>query len=233
MNVHGSSVLALIAFELRRRMGEPATLIAGVALLGVLVIGHVEYWSALPPRPSDDRMFGYGYIAAILAVLRFGLGEDRRLGLGEYLTVNLVSPARYLAARLLTGGIIVVCVGAAACLLALLLSGFEWVYAVWYTLLFTLVAGMFLPFVLLVELIVETRFAGLVVFIGFIIALMVLEPFFGVRQVTAWLGLEVSRFAFGSLGPLALRAGLAAAVLATVVVAAALRDRGRAGVARG
>lgn len=233
MSLHRSSVLALVVFELRRRLGEPATLIAGVALLGILVIGHVEYWGALPPRPSDDRMFGYGYIAAILAVLRFGVGEDRRLGLGEFLTVNLVSPASYLAARLLTGASVVLCVGAAAFILALLLSGLEWVYAVWYTLLFTLVSWMFLPFVLLVELVVETRFAGIVVFIGFFISLMVLEPFFGVRQVTTWLGFETSRFAFGSLGPLALRAALAVAVLATFVVVTALRDRGKARAMQG
>lgn len=206
-------ILAFTCFELTRRVREPATWLAAAMLFGLLLLGHLEYWNALPPRPDDARMFGYAFIAAAVALVRFGFAEDRAAALDTYFCANLIAPGWYVAAKLLAGAVLVLGLGAASFILALALSGLELHYAAWYATLFTLIAWMLLPAVLLVEQVVETRFAALVVMLGFLITAMALEPFHGAAQVVEWAGLDVRRFEFATLGPLAARAGVATASL--------------------
>lgn len=219
-------IRAVIAFELRRRLREPATVIGLLVLFGILLVGHVEYWQALPPRPEEDRMFGYAFVGAMLAVLRFGLAEDRQLAFDEFLAGNLISPRRYLAAKLLTGIIVLLGVAATAFVLALALSGFEFTYAAWYTLLLTLAIWAFLPAVLVAEAVADTRFVAIVVFIIFFISIMVTESFYGAQNLIIWLGYDVERYAFKSLGGLALRALLATGLLLALAPLMQRRIRG-------
>lgn len=220
------SILILTAFELRKRLREPATILAGLILFSVLLLGHINYWQTLPPRPADDRMFGYAFIGAALLLLRFGVAEDRQLALDVFLTSNLISPARYFTSKLLTGITILLAIAVSAFVFAFALSGLDIRYAAWYMLLFTLAAWIFLPAILLIETLTDIRLAAPAALVAFIILIMVLSPTYGTPRVVGWLGLDIERFNLQTLGPLTVRAAVATGLLVALAPLTLRRLRG-------
>jgi len=201
-----SAVVAIARFEIREQWRSRAAWIAAIGFIVLLAAGHWSYWTTLPPRPDDDRLFGHAYLLAAIALLRFGTSRDHELGFDEYLVTNLTTPARYLAGKLLAACASLAALGGIAFAAALALSLGEWRYAVWYTVLFTLVSQLFLPAVLLAELLFRTRLPAAVVFFGFVVALAVARAVSSPMVLVTALGLDTERFAFETLAPLARRA---------------------------
>lgn len=204
---------AVATFELRRMGRSRSTILGILAFAALLAIGHWSYWKALPPRPEDDRLFGYAYVAAMILCLRFGLADDRATRFDRFLGDNLISPIRLLAGKLQAVAAFLLLFGAYAFTLALAFSTGEWVYAWWYVLRFTLTAWVFLPIVVLVEVAMDMRYPVAVVLTGFMILMVAADPLVGVETVTDALGLRAKRFQFGTLTPLTGRAILATGAL--------------------
>lgn len=222
-------ILGVATLQLRSIWRSPGARIAVVAFVVLLAIGHGVYWSALPPRAADDRMFGWAYLTAMFALLRFGLAEDRTRGFDEFLVINLVTPARYVAGKLLAAVTTIAAFAAGAFVLAYALGGADWEYAAWYTTLFTLVAWVYLPAVLIVELAIATRYPAAFVFVAFAAGLTIARAFTGTESIVAALGFDVERFAYASLGPLARRALVSMWLLVLLYPVCRLRLLGRAG----
>lgn len=225
-------VAALAAFELRRLARSPGALAGAAGFVLVLAVGHAVYWSALPPRPADDRMFGWAYLIGAFGLLRFGLAEDRELSFDECLVVNLTTPARYLAGKLLAVAAALVAYGAGAFLAASAFGAGDWRFAAWYAVLFTLVAWLFLPGLLLVELVAGTRYPAAALFVAFAAALAVARAVSSPMVVVEALGLDVERFDWSSLAPLAGRALVSSWLLVLLYPLSRLRLTGRAAWSR-
>src|SRR5690606_7631714 len=184
-------VRALAAVELRRMMRAPGTLVGVVGFLILLAVGHWSYWTTLPPRPEDDRLFVWAYIVAMCGMLRFGLAEDRELAIDEYLVPNLISPLRYALSKLLATTAMLGVFGAGAFACAAAASAADLQYAAWYTVLMTLVVWMLLPALLLVEICIDTRYPALFVLLAFVATLIVGRLMLGPVAIVRLLGLDV------------------------------------------
>lgn len=220
---------AVAVFELRQLVRARSTALGVASFFLLLALGHWAYWSARPPRPMDDRLFGYAYIAAMAFSLRLGLAADRERALDEYLVTNFVAPACYIGGKLLAAAAYLAAFGACAFAAALLLSAGEWTYALWYTLLFSLVAWVFLPAILLIELATDTRAPAAAAFVGFVVALVAVRQLYGAPVLVDALGLRVERFAFDTLAPLAARALAVPGILALLYPLCRWRLLGAAG----
>ncbi|HEX7119540.1 MAG TPA: hypothetical protein VF212_12170 [Longimicrobiales bacterium] len=229
MGFVAAPVRAVAAFELRRLARSPGAWLGVLAFVALLGVGHWSYWTALPPRPADDRLFGWGYILAMCGILRFGFAEDRELVLDEFLVANLVTPARYALGKLVAVAAVLAVFGAGAFLWACLLGAGDAAYAMWYTALFTLVALLFLPAVALVELAIDTRYPAAFVFVAFVAVLVIGHAVAGPAVVVAALGLDVERLIYASLLPLAGRVLVSAWLLLLLYPLCRLRLVGRAG----
>ena len=206
MRILPAAVTAIADFELRRRLRSRASLVGAIGFLLVLAAGHYLYWTAPPPRPEDSRLFGDAFALFIIAAAHLGISDDRMHGVDTFLVGNLVSPARYVAGKILGAFAFLVILTAGAAFVAAALSLGDIAYATWYPLQYALMAWMCVPLLLLVELVMETRNAGAVVLILFFTTLFTLVHFHGAVRVTTWFGLRTTPMEFGSLGPLAMRA---------------------------
>lgn len=222
-------VRALAAVELRRMMRAPGTLVGVAGFLVLLAVGHWSYWTSLPPRPEDDRLFVWAYIVAMCGMLRFGLAEDRELGIDEYLVPNLVPPFRYALSKLLATVAMLGIFGAGAFICAAAASVGDLQYAAWYTVLMTLVVWMLLPVLLLVEICIDTRYPALFVLLVFVATLIVGRLMLGPVAIVQLLGLDVQRYVYASLGPLGVRALVSGWLLVVLYPLCRLRLVGRAG----
>jgi hypothetical protein len=225
---HGR-VRALVGVELRRIARAPGTAVGVVGFLVLLAVGHWSYWTTLPPRPEDDHLFVWAYIIAMCGMLRFGFAEDRELDLDEYLVTNLVSPLRYVLSKLLAVAAMLGVFGAGAFACAAAASAGDLQYAAWYTVLMTLVTWMSLPALLLIELAIDSRYPAIFVLMAFAATLVAGRLVFGSLVIVEALGLDIERYAYASLAPLAVRAAVAAWLLVVLYPLCRLRLVGRAG----
>jgi hypothetical protein len=202
-------VRSLAAFELRRIARSRTTLLAGFLFAAVLALGQ---WAGArsSSRGQPDGMFGYAYLLVAFLTLRFRLATDRETCLDEYLTANFVSPGQYLTGKVIALAGYLLALGVYAFGVAAAMSWGDIRYALWYAVLFTLVAWVFAPLVGLVEALVATRVPAIVVALAFVSAAVVMmalgsEP----EPLLDLFGLHVQRFEYGSLGPLTVRATVA------------------------
>lgn len=195
----------LAELELRRLVRSRSTWTAVAIFSLFLAAGHFGYWRSAPPRPADDRLFVYGYLAYFLLVFRFGLAADRESGFGEYLLANFLSPGRYALGKTLAALLSLLGFATCAVALALALSLGDSRYAVWYAARLTLSAWLLAPLVLAAELLVDTRMPGVVAAIALVFVLLAAETVGGAERLVHVLGLDSQRLRFETLVPLILR----------------------------
>lgn len=213
MRILPADVTAIASFELRRRFRSRATLVGAVGFVLVLAAGHYLYWTAPPPRPEDSRLFGDAFVLFLAAAAHLGIADDRMRGTDTFLVGNFVAPWRYLAGKIVGAFAFLVLASAGAAAVAAALSLGDLAYATWYPAEFALTAWMCLPLLLLVELFLETRNGSAVVLVIYFTILFTLTHFYGALRVTGWFGIRTTPLDFGTLGPLAVRALGATALL--------------------
>lgn len=201
--------VAVARLELVRARHTPATFVALLCFTAVLALGHWLYWRALPPRPEDDRLLVHAFILAATIGLRFGIASDRAQGSELFLVGNLVGPAAYFFGKLtaLLASLLVLTVS--ALVTATILSAGDWNHALWYSLTSALAVCLFIPILLLVESVMETRFPGAAAFVLFVVITLTASITFGTKPLVEFLGLDMERLDYRSLLPLAGRAAAA------------------------
>lgn len=218
---------AIAALELTRLVRTPATIIALVGFVAILLVGHWQHWRTLPPRPDDDRLFGYAFLIAAMVGLRFGFSHDRVRGSDRLLIGNLVEPAGFFLGKVAALVIALAALTIFAFVTGGLISVGDWGFALWYSALFTLVIWLFAPVLLLAELVLDTRYPGPAVFVFFVLTVTVATFTIGVPRFVELMGFGVERFDFSTLAPLTWRAPIAAALLALLYPLWRLRTLGR------
>ena len=210
MNWNCVSTLTFV--ELKRRARSFRTAAAFVLFLAVLGVGSWFYWQALPPRPQDDRLFGDAYVLAALVALHAGIARDRRFYFDAFLANNILAPRELYTSKLCAT---VLCLLAASCctfVVALAMSAGDVEYSAWYSIVLCLVALLFLPAVLLSELLLEIEYPVAIVALAFTALLSVAGRASGARRILDALALAGERFDYSNLSRLALRAFIAVAV---------------------
>ncbi len=205
-------VHALASLELIRIARSPATIIALASFTILLAIGHWLHWRALPPRPDDDRLFGYAFLVAVMIGLRFGFASDRESGTEQLLIGNLIRPATYFFGKAAALLITLLAFMTYAGITSGLLSVGDWSYSLWYALLFALVIWLFTPLMLLFELALDTRYPGPAVFVTFVIMITIARFTIGIQPLIDLLAFDRARLDFAGLLPLAWRALIVAGV---------------------
>jgi hypothetical protein len=205
---------AVTSLELVRVARARATPIAICAFVTLLVLGQWLHSRALPPRPDDDRLFGYAFLGAIMLGLRFGFSGDRKHGTEPLLLGNLIRPAALYLGKVLALTITMLLFVAIALLSAAIVTKGDWEFTLWYTLLMALAVWSFTPLILVIELLMETRSPGLAAFARFALLSLVAALSVGPGRFTELMGFDIQRFSYPTLQPLALRALLATMALA-------------------
>lgn len=201
--------LALTEFELGRIASAPATRVGVILFAALLVATEWVLPKTTGRSPEAGSAFGYAYLAAALITLRLGLAADREWAFDEYLTVNFVLPGQYLAAKVLALAGYLLAFGLYTFAVALVVAGGGVHVAGWHAVLFTLATWTFTPLILLVELVVDTRFPAVLGVLVLWVAVLLAELTYGIPALLDALGLVVQAYSFASLRPLGVRAGVA------------------------
>jgi hypothetical protein len=213
----GAERIALLSrIEMIRRASDRRTWIAAFLFVAVLALGAWSYWSALPPRPQDDRLFGYAYIVAALVALHLGIARDRRFRFDAFLAANFVSPLEIYLSKL---GAMLACTASAtigAFTVALAASAGDLQYAAWYSLLFAFVTLLFLPMIVLAEAVLDIEYPVAIVALLFMAVVSIVGRTGDAKRVLRIMGLTLSRYDYTGLALLGVRvaaAGLLVALL--------------------
>lgn len=200
------AVPAIAIFELRRIVRSSATLIVVATFPLVLMLGH----SVSPAGAEDDRYFGYAYLLVMFVTLRFRLATDRDLAFDEYVVTNLTTPSAYVVGKIIAVLTYLVSFGLYAFVVAVAVSAGDLRYGAWYAVLFTLVAWVFSPLVLLVEVVLRSRTPALVVGLLYVATgTLLVGVGAGPDHLLTAFGLHVEAYRPSTLQPLAVRAVLA------------------------
>jgi hypothetical protein len=209
-------VRAVMALELARVARAPATIGALVVFTTLVALGQWLHWRTVPPRPEDDRLYGYAFLSAVMIGLRFGFSGDRSSGSDMLLIGNLIRPRAFFLGKLGALALVLLTFTAYAITAAGLLSAGDWSYALWYSILFALVVWLFIPATLLAELVMDTRYPGPAVFVAFVVAVTLASVTTGVQPLIEFLGFNTQRLTYASLAPLAWRALVAGGIMAVL-----------------
>lgn len=201
-----AAAVAIARFELGRALHDPGTGVAAILLPAMLVVGH---WPRLvfgEALPTGSRLFAVGFVAALIAGGRLRLGADRRAHFGQLLRANFVTVPERMLGKLLALFVSLCVLGTYAFLAACAVSLGDVPYALWYSVLFTLVAFLISPAVVLVELSADSRLPValvlLVIIVGSLLASRIgaLDSLLGVAGV-----LEIEQYRYGTLRPIVAR----------------------------
>lgn len=203
-------LIPLAWFELRRGAGRSGALLALLLFAATLAIGHVDEWRG---RSTGERLFGHAYLLGAIALLRYRMAADRQRRFDEYLIVNHVRPATYLAAKVYAIAVLLIVYGILAALLETMFSAGDFAHAAWLAVAFTLAAWLFAPLVMLVEAAVDTSMPAAAVLLAYLVIVLTTYMAAGTLlplDVLGFTALEPGRWR--SLKPLAIRAFIGAPV---------------------
>jgi len=207
-----NAYVAVAAFELRRRLRDPLTLGGMIGFAVILGIGAWFYWSSLPPRPRNARLFGEAYLLATMIAWHAGLAADRMSKFDVYLTANFVSARTLYFAKISVALVCVAAFSLLAFVLAVAASAGDFAYAAHYTGLFLLAAIFALPAIVLIELVLNTRHPIPILVVLFFTALALVSKFGDVQQLISRLGMG------GTIGPVGATVRSAAALVVAVAM---------------
>lgn len=201
-----AAVVAIALFELRRALHDPGTGLAAVLLPAMLVVGHWARLSSGEALPAGSRLFAVGFLAAFIAGGRLRLGADRATHFGQLLRGNFVSVGERMFGKLLAHFVSLFVLGSFAFLASYAVSLGELRYALWYSVLFTLLAMLVSPAVVLVELIADTRLPVAIVLLVLAVVSLLASRVGAVDYLMEILGVvEIQQYRYQTLRPLAAR----------------------------
>lgn len=207
----------LMAFEFKRWLHDRTVIFAAALSLSLIILGAWQYHQALPPRPQDDRLFGYAYLLFAVLALHTGIARDRPDRFDAFLAGNLMPLRDVFVARILVLLLIIVAIGVSAMAIGLITSRGDVAFAIWYPLLFTSVFLVFLPVIVLAEVVFNTRYPVAIVMLLFMTSMTALRHLGKAQPFLKVLGLDVERFDYADLTGL-----LARSVVALVATFACL-----------
>lgn len=189
--------LSLLRFEVTTQLRQREHVGAVIAFLSVATLGQV-----IRHGTQVSSFFGYAYILSLAFRLGIGLGADRHAR-HDTLMANFFGPGPRLATKLAA----LAAREAVFAMLAFLVGLVLWGHAqpaLWYVLLFSLVAGLVYPLALLFEMVSAVRAPGSFALVLAFLLLVLFARLLGTRELLELLGLSVSPGSFATLRRLAL-----------------------------
>lgn len=209
-----SAVVAIARFELRRALHDSGTGVATLLLPAMLVVGHWPRLTSGEALPAGSRLFAVGYLAAFIAGGRLRLGADRSIHFGRLLRANFVTVSERMFGKSLAHFISLCVLGSYAFLTAWAISLGELRYALWYSVLFTLIALLVSPAVVLVELFADSRLPVAVVLLTLAVASLLASRTGALTSLMEVMGVvEIQQYRYGTLRPLVARILIAVPIL--------------------
>lgn len=199
----------IIRFETQRYLRDRITWLAGVALVVLLVVGAVDYWNSLPPRPDGSRLFSEAYFLGLCLAFHAWVAQDRTTRFDAFLASNFVRPQVLYFGKVISALLFLLGLAVTSFALALLTSLGNFEYAARYSVMFLAGSILLLPVVILAELGLPTRYPVSLILIFLFAVMAVLQKTGDLPGFIRTLGLD------GHLSPGEIALRTAAAVLFT------------------
>ena len=199
-------------FETQRYLRDRITWLALAALAVLFVIGAVDYWSSLPPRPDGSRLFSEAYFLALCLAFHAWVAQDRATRFDAFLASNFVRPEVLYFGKVISALVFLMGLAMTSFALALLTSLGNFEYAARYSVMFLAGSILMLPAVILAELGLPTRYPVSLILIFLFAVMAVLQKSGDLPGFIRTLGLD------GHLDPGGVALRTAAAVLLTAAL---------------
>lgn len=199
-------------FETQRYLRDRITWLALAALAVLFVIGAVDYWSSLPPRPDGSRLFSEAYFLALCLAFHAWVAQDRATRFDAFLASNFVRPEVLYFGKVISALVFLMGLALTSFALALLTSLGNFEYAARYSVMFLAGSILMLPAVILAELGLPTRYPVSLILIFLFAVMAVLQKSGDLPGFIRTLGLD------GHLDPGGVALRTAAAVLLTAAL---------------
>ncbi|HEY0672270.1 MAG TPA: hypothetical protein VGD27_08395 [Longimicrobiales bacterium] len=184
------AIVHIARFELQRTLRDPYTWIGVAAFVVLASAGACVYWQSLPPRPPGARVFGEAYLLGLVIAFHTGIARDRQYNFDQYLAANFEAPAYLYFGHIVSALMFLLSFGAGAFLFALALSLGDLSYAAEYPLQMLFASLLMLPFIVALELMLNSRLPVPVLLIIFFVFLVLYARIYDVNRLSRVLGLE-------------------------------------------
>ena len=216
--------VALFVFELKRAASRRVVPVALLLFTAALALGHIEHWRG---EAANGAFYGYAWVIGAILLMRFGLAADRALRFDEYLVVNLVRPRAYVAAKAGAMGALLVGYALFGMVVEIAFTGGGVGDVAWAASAWVLATWLFAPLAMAVESWFDTSLpSALVLLVYFIVVVTEYVAARSLHSAEVFGLLQLAPGDWSSLGPLALRAVVAAPigfVLVGALIAVRLR----------
>jgi hypothetical protein len=180
----------MLRFEVTRTLRDPLCVAALCAFAIILALGAWLYWRALPPRPQNSRFFGEAYLAALVIGWHAGFARDRQCRFDVYLAANFVSSRTLYFAKVTAALLWLAALSLITFLLATATSAGDTGYAAHYTILFVLASILLVPGLVLVELLLNTRYPVPILLLFLLAVLGIYSRAADVQRLIGALGMD-------------------------------------------
>jgi hypothetical protein len=171
--VSRAQIEALFRFELSRLLVRVNTLAGLLFFCAVTAFGHWEQWQGAVAR-GPSELYQFAYAAGLVALLSFGVAQDRVRHFDEYLIVNLVETPSYLIAKISAMVVLLTAFGAVCAAIEGVLAGSGVDAVFWHAAVLALSAIVLAPFALLVEALIDTSIPAAPVLLVYGVVTMVM-----------------------------------------------------------
>jgi hypothetical protein len=206
-------ILLTIRLELMRWIKDPIVWIGFTLWLFMVILGIRQHQQALPPRSPADRQFVYAYLLFALLALHSGIARDRTERFDAFLAANFLDSREAFLSRVGTLLIMIAGTGIVGLILGLLITLGDIEFGVWYATLMTCVALLFLPAIIITEIMFSTRYPIAIVQLLLTTAGMLLRHYGRMEQFMRLTALDVDRYDYADITQLLIR--IAPAMLVT------------------
>lgn len=180
----------VVRFEIERYLRDRMTWIALAAFAAVIVIGAIDYWNSLPPRPGGSRLFTEACLVLLSLAFHASIAQDRAPDFDRFVIANFVDAEIVYFGKIISATIFLVALAAGAFVMALAASLGDIAYAAEHAIIFLASSLALLPVVVMFELVLSTRYTVPLILALFLAAMAVLNSTGNLPGFLHWVGLD-------------------------------------------
>jgi hypothetical protein len=180
----------VVAFEIDRYLRDRMTWIALAAFSAVVVIGAIDYWNSLPPRPSGSRLFTEACVILLSLAFHASIAQDRAPDFDRFVVANFVAADFLYFGKIVSAAVFLVVLAAVAFIIALAAALGDTAYAAEHAIIFLASSLVLLPLVVIFELVMTTRYTVPLILALFLSLLAVLNSTGNLPGFLQWAGFD-------------------------------------------
>jgi hypothetical protein len=180
----------IVSFETNRYLRDRMTWVALAAFCAVILIGAIDYWNSLPPRPDGSRLFTEACLVLLSLAFHASIAQDRLPHFDRFLVANFVGADVLYFAKVISGALFLIALATIAFIVALIASLGDLAYAAEHSIIFLASSLVLLPIVVMFELVLATRYTVPLILAIFISVMAVLNSTGNLPGFLHWAGLD-------------------------------------------